>query len=196
MNKKCLHEESERCVICSCDSTEVILKKSFHMINNFVFFSKKKCFFPICNDCKIMCQKYYGKNYCPICRNKKIKLENHNTNTNDNLQINTVDNRQIIDITFENQIIKLFNNKIIFEEMTKSGLLLYFFFSLWFGYFVLFPTIFGFYLSHLIGITNQYCKKLIAIFLIAIANHVLIKMGMYLFYEFVAEIKNVAIACL
>lgn len=190
--------ELDRCVICTCDTSEVKLKKCFHVINHYLFFTKNKCHYLICGECKEECNKNYGDNYCPLCRNKQ-KINHPNNQTivqqfdifENELPINIYgDSGFVADMLQENPLISSFHNKITFDGMTKVGLICYFFFSLWFAYSVMLPSLFVLYSFLIFGIENKYIAHIFTIGAIATINYFLIQCMLTLFVAVLCSFKD------
>lgn len=174
--------EFDRCIICTCDTSEVKLKKCFHIVNNYIFFTKAKCYYLMCDECNEQCEQFYGDNYCPLCRNNHKINRTNNTiihqfvSFSNESPINMNGNSGfIVDILQENMIIKLFSNKIMFECMTKLELICYFFFTIWFAYTVMLPTFFMLFICLFFGMVNKYIAHTFTIITVVVLNYFLIK---------------------
>ena len=87
----------------------------------------------------------------------------------------------IFKMTSENIIIKKFSGRINFERMRQNDLICYFFFSLWFTFFIMLPTLCVLYICFIFHMKKKYIVQIIMYASIFLSNYFLIKCIMSLF---------------
>jgi hypothetical protein len=96
----------------------------------------------------------------------------------------------ISDMISEMPIIRMFDNKICFEGIGRFDLICYFFFSLWFAYAIMLPTLLVLYLCVVFEMTNKYVGHFLVIFIVMGINLFLLMQLKIALFTFVCFMWN------